>query len=89
MKIALPGSSGKLGTVVVRELRSAGHEIIGLDVVGARGPGFVQVDLTGYGQVIDALTGVQDQHDGVDALVHLAAIPAPPSDPTSPPSTTT
>lgn len=77
MRIALTGSSGKLGTVVARELRSAGHEVIGLDVRGERGPGFVQVDLTDYGQVIDALAGVNDQHDGIEALVHLGAIPAP------------
>jgi len=77
MRIALTGSSGKLGTVVARELRAAGHDVIGLDVRGDRGPGFVQVDLTDYGQVIDALAGVNDQHDGVDALVHLGAIPAP------------
>jgi len=77
MRIAVTGSSGKLGTVVVRELRAAGHEVIGLDAVGAREAGFVQVDLTDYGQVIDALTAVGDRHDGVDALVHLAAIPAP------------
>lgn len=77
MRIAVTGSSGKLGSVVVRELRTAGHDVIGLDVTGARGPGFVQVDLTDYGQVVDALTAVNDQHDGFDALVHLAAIPAP------------
>lgn len=77
MRIALTGSSGKLGTVVARELRAAGHEVIGLDVRGERGPGFVQVELTDYGQVIDALAGVNDQHDGVDALVHLGAVPAP------------
>ncbi|MFG6477203.1 NAD-dependent epimerase/dehydratase family protein [Microbacterium sp. P06] len=77
MRIALTGSSGKLGTVVARELRDHGHEVIGLDVIGTRGPGFVQVDLTDYGQVIDALGGVGDQHDGVDAVVHLGAIPAP------------
>ncbi|MDU0367859.1 NAD(P)-dependent oxidoreductase [Microbacterium sp. KSW4-17] len=77
MRIALTGSSGKLGTVVARELRAAGHDVIGLDVRGERGPGFVQVDLTDYGQVIDALAGVNDQHSGVDALVHLGAIPAP------------
>jgi UDP-glucose 4-epimerase len=77
MRIALTGSSGKLGSVVARELRTAGYEVIGIDVVGARGPGFVQVDLTDYGQVVDALTAVGDQHDGVDAVVHLGAIPAP------------
>ena len=78
MRIALTGSSGKLGTVVARELRAAGHDVIGLDIAGERGPGFVRVDLTDYGQVIDALTGVDDRDaTGVDALVHLGAIPAP------------
>ncbi|GAA5205907.1 NAD-dependent epimerase/dehydratase family protein [Microbacterium kyungheense] len=77
MRIALTGSSGKLGTVVARELRAGGHDVIGLDVVGARGPGFVQIDLTDYGQVVDALTAVNDRHDGFDAVVHLGAIPAP------------
>ncbi len=77
MRIALTGSSGKLGTVVARELRAAGHDVIGLDVRGERGPGFVQVELTDYGQVIDALAGVNDQHEGFDAVVHLGAIPAP------------
>ena len=77
MRIALTGSSGKLGSVVLRELRAAGHDVIGMDVVGERRPGFLRVDLTDYGQVVDALTGVHDQHDGFDAVVHLAAIPAP------------
>lgn len=77
MRIALTGSSGKLGTVVARELRAAGHDVIGLDLHGERGPGFVQIDLTDYGQVIDALAGVNDQHTGFDAVVHLGAIPAP------------
>jgi len=77
MRIAVTGGSGKLGSVVVRELRAGGHSVVNLDVSGQRGPGFVRVDLTDYGQVIDALAGVNDQHDGIDALVHLGAIPAP------------
>lgn len=77
MRIALTGSSGKLGSVVARELRAAGYDVIGIDVVGSRGPDFVQVDLTDYGQVVDALARVNDRHDGFDAVVHLGAIPAP------------
>lgn len=77
MRIAVTGSSGKLGSVVARELRAAGHRVVGFDRVGARDRDFVQVDLTDYGQVVDALTAVGDTHDGFDALVHLAAIPAP------------
>lgn len=77
MLIALTGASGKLGSVVSQELRAAGHHVVGLDLQGERGAGFVQVDLNDYGQVIDAFAGVNGQHDGVDAVVHLGAIPAP------------
>ena len=85
MKIAVTGGSGKLGHTVVDVLRQAGHEVVNLDVAGARGPGFVRVDLTNYGETIDALFGENDPSAGpdqatrpaFDALVHLAAIPAP------------
>ena len=76
MRIAVTGGSGKLGTSVVRYLREAGHEVTNLDQAGERGT-FIRVNLTDYGQVVDALSGVDDRHDGFDALVHLAAIPAP------------
>ncbi|ANF31040.1 UDP-glucose 4-epimerase [Leifsonia xyli] len=77
MRIAVTGGSGKLGRTVVRELRKNGDHVVSLDATGERGPGFVRVDLTDYGQTIDAILGVNDQHDGFDAIVHLAAIPAP------------
>ncbi|RMB60233.1 NAD-dependent epimerase/dehydratase family protein [Tessaracoccus antarcticus] len=76
MRIALTGSSGKLGSVVARQLRELGHDVVGLDVVGQRGDGFVRVELTDYGQVADALAGV-DRSPRFDAVVHLGAIPAP------------
>ncbi len=60
----------------MRELREAGLTVINLDTTGERGPGFVKVDLTDYGQTVDAIMGVDDRHDGFDAIVHLAAIPA-------------
>ncbi|MDN4615641.1 NAD(P)-dependent oxidoreductase [Leifsonia sp. F6_8S_P_1B] len=77
MDIAVTGGSGKLGRTVVRELRAAGHTVVNLDANGERGPGFVRVDLTDFGQVLDAILGVEDQHTGFDAIVHLGAIPAP------------
>jgi len=76
MRIAVTGSTGKLGSVVADELRAAGHTVIGMDVVGPRRSNFVQIDLTDYGQVVDALGGV-DRTTPFDAVVHLAAIPAP------------
>jgi nucleoside-diphosphate-sugar epimerase len=77
MKIAVTGGSGKLGRNVVRRLVDDGHEVVTLDRVGARADGVVLVDLTDYGQVADALTGIDEWHAGFDAVVHLAAIPAP------------
>ena len=76
MRIAVTGGSGKLGRTVVRTLREEGNEVVNLDRFGERGD-FTQVDLTDYGQVIDAIAGIDDRHDGVDAIVHLAALPAP------------
>ena len=85
MKIAVTGGSGKLGRNVVVALSQAGHEVVTLDWTGQRGPGFVRVDLTNYGETIDALFGENNPSAGpeqaataaFDALVHLAAIPAP------------
>ncbi len=85
MKIAVTGGSGKLGRTVVSVLRDAGHEVVNLDVAGTRGRGFLRVDLTDYGDTVDALFGENDNGAGrdqastaaYDALVHLAAIPAP------------
>jgi nucleoside-diphosphate-sugar epimerase len=76
MRIAVTGAAGKLGSVVASVLRGAGHTVHALDVVGARGPGFTRVDLTDYGQTVDALCGIDDRHSGLDAVVHLAAAPA-------------
>ena len=89
MTIAVTGGSGKLGRTVVRVLREAGNDVVNLDRSGERGPGFVQVDLTDYGQTIDALMGVDEHPQGFDAVVHLAAIPAPGCSPMPPRSTTT
>ena len=76
MRIIVTGSSGKLGRTVVRELRANGHEVVAVDRFGERRPDFIHVDLTDYGDVIDAFDGVGDG-GRVDGLVHLGAIPAP------------
>ena len=77
MKIVVTGGSGKLGRTVVKYLVAEGHEVLNLDRDGARSHDLVVVDLTDYGQVVDAVLGIDDRHSGFDAIVHLGAIPAP------------
>ena len=74
-RIVVTGGSGKLGRAVVAELTGNGDEVINLDVVAARPA--IKIDLTDYGQTVEALAGIDDRYDKVDAVVHLAAIPAP------------
>ncbi len=77
MRIAVTGGSGKLGRAVVAYLRESGHDVLVIDRVAERSETSVVVDLTDYGQVADVLQGLDDRHAGLDAVVHLAAIPAP------------
>jgi nucleoside-diphosphate-sugar epimerase len=78
-RIAVTGGSGKLGRAVVRELQEHGDTVFVLDRVPSPDPGVasVQIDLTDAGQTFEALTGIEDRYDGIDAVVHLAAVPRP------------
>jgi len=75
-RIVVTGGSGKLGRAVVADLAEHGDEVINLDVAAAARPA-IRIDLTDYGQTVEALAGIDDRYDRVDAVVHLAAIPAP------------
>lgn len=79
-RVVVTGAAGKLGRAVVRDLDEHGWEIVAVDrTEPADGTGmFVSADLTDYGQALEILGGGVDERVGaVDALVHLAAIPAP------------
>lgn len=78
-RVAVTGSSGKLGRAVVDHLLEQGWDVIALDRVASPRADVVSsvVELTDFGQAVEALSGIDDRHHGVEALVHLAAIPAP------------
>src|SRR4051812_36844701 len=79
-RVAVTGGSGKLGVAVVEELAGNGYDVVNLDRLappeGAPGS-YTRVDFTDYGQTVEALRGTDARYAGVDALVHLAAIPGP------------
>jgi nucleoside-diphosphate-sugar epimerase len=78
-RVVVTGGSGKLGRAVVAELVEHGWEVHNLDLAAPREPvcPHTRVDLTDYGQVVEALTGIDARYHGLDAVVHLAAIPGP------------
>jgi len=77
-RVVVTGGSGKLGQACVADLVNHGWEVVNVDRAPSPHPvcPFVRVDLTDFGQTVEALS-VNDGYRGVDALVHLAAIPAP------------
>ena len=72
MRIVVTGGTGKAGRCVVRDLRERGHDVLNVDVRHDGSPHgeCLVADLTDAGQAIEALSGAE-------AIVHLAAIPAP------------
>jgi nucleoside-diphosphate-sugar epimerase len=71
--VVVTGGAGKAGRAVVADLLEHGYDVVSVDVL--RDPTLTEgqqlvADLTDYGETVDALKGA-------DAVVHLAAIPAP------------
>jgi nucleoside-diphosphate-sugar epimerase len=72
MKVVVTGSSGKAGRAVVADVVEHGHDVTGVDLSAPAQPpdSFLAADVTDFGQTMECLAGT-------DAVVHLAAIPAP------------
>ncbi len=72
MRIVVTGGTGKAGRWVVRELRERGHDVRNVDLARDESEHgrCIVADLADLGQAYDALSGFE-------AVVHLAAIPAP------------
>ena len=78
--VVVTGGAGKLGRACVDELIRHGWDVVVFDRVRQgqeSGAVSIPIDLTDYGAVLDAMLGVEERYVRPDALVHLAAIPAP------------
>ncbi|MDJ0496248.1 MAG: NAD(P)-dependent oxidoreductase [Acidimicrobiia bacterium] len=71
-RIVVTGGSGKAGRAVVADLSEHGYEVLDVDIVASLHPDDPTrvADLTDLGQTVESLRTA-------DAIVHLAAIPAP------------
>lgn len=77
-RVVVTGGSGKLGRAVVADLLRHDWSVVNVDQSpppADQGCPYIRIDLTDFGQTVEALTTTPS--DGVDAVVHLAAIPAP------------
>ena len=72
VKLVVTGASGKAGRAVVRDLVEHEHDVLAVDILAPAESAATSLlaDLTDFGQTVECLAGVE-------AVVHLAAIPAP------------
>jgi UDP-glucose 4-epimerase len=76
MRIALTGGTGRIGRAIATEALRRGHEVVSIDRVAPTEPDarpnlrFVEADIGDYDALVAAFAGC-------DALIHMAAIPAP------------
>ncbi len=79
--VVVTGGSGKLGRACVAELVEHGWQVVVFDrarpAALPASAAFLPLELTDYGDVLDAMLSVEGRYRRVDALVHLAAVPAP------------
>ena len=73
-RVLVTGSAGRVGRAVVGELQDHGYQVTPVDRSAQRHEDTVAVDLQDLGQVVGVM-------HGVDAVVHMAAIASPRSDP--------
>ena len=82
-KVVVTGGSGKAGRACVKDLIAHGYQVFNVDsiVPGDELCPFILADLADFGETLDALSSVDISGkaalNAFDAIVHLAAIPAP------------
>jgi len=77
--IVVTGGSGKAGRACIQELLAHRYEVANVDLVRPADstPPFSRVELTDFGQTMEALSNIDERVRNVTGIVHLAAWPAP------------
>ena len=77
--VLVTGGSGKLGRATVDHLLDEGYRVVVVDLVAPHRPDvpWTRADLSDAGQALEVLSGIDDRWGFPDAVVHLAALPAP------------
>src|SRR5580658_1233549 len=77
VKVCVTGASGRAGRAVVVDLHDHGYHVLGTDIAPepesapvTERADFIYADLLDFGQAVEIMAGV-------DAVIHLANIPAP------------
>ena len=78
-KILVTGGSGKAGKATINKLSEKNYDVFNVDLQDKRGLDvpFSCVNLENFGETVEAITQIDDRINGIDAIVHQAAIPAP------------
>ena len=78
-KILVTGGSGKAGKATINKLLEKNYDVFNVDLINNQelNTPFTCVNLENFGETLEAMTQIDDRINGIDAIVHQAAIPAP------------
>ena len=77
-KILVTGGSGKAGRATIKKLLEKNYDVFNVDLEKSQdlNTPFTRVDLENFGETVEAITQIDDRINGIDAIIHQAAIPA-------------
>ena len=77
--ILVTGGSGKAGRATIKLLKEKNYNVFNVDLNNDEDLNvpFTKVDLTNFGEAVEAVSQIDDRVNGIDAIIHQAAIPAP------------
>ncbi len=78
-KVLVTGGSGKAGKATIKKLLEKSYDVFNVDLINNQelNSPFTCVNLENFGETLEALTQIDNRINGIDAIVHQAAIPAP------------